>query len=230
MSHSGRPAAPYWNHNVHHHRLVLDAVPEGCGRALDVGCGDGMLARELAGRARTVTGVDRSSEMVALAREQSAGIGNVAFVEADFMAMDDDMAGRGGKPDGPRAVTSAGGYDFLSAVAVVHHLDFAAAVDRMTALLAPGGRLVLVGLANNRTPWDWLVSGAGVPAARFLALRYGGKHDPPGMPVRDPDMDWGEVRRAAREQLPGCRFRRHLLWRYSVVWDKPRRGADQRVG
>ncbi|WP_407548499.1 class I SAM-dependent methyltransferase [Streptomyces sp. Pv4-95] len=229
MAHSGRSADPYWNHNVHHHRLVLDAVPEGCGRALDVGRGDGLLVRKLAGRARTVTGVDRSAEMVALAREQSAGIGNVAFVEADFMAVDDGRAGRGDGSGEPRAATAMGGYDFLTAVAVVHHLDFAVAVDRMTGLLAPGGRLVLVGLANNRTPWDRLVNGAGVPAARLLALRNGGKHDPSGMPVQDPEMDWGEVRRAARDQLPGCRFRRHLLWRYSVVWDKPRHGGDGQV-
>ncbi|WP_329399765.1 hypothetical protein OHA45_34135 [Streptomyces lydicus] len=40
------------------------------------------------------------------------------------------------------------------------------------------------------------------------------------MPVEDSDMAWGEVRRAARDCLPGSRFRRHLLWRYSV-WDKP---------
>ncbi|MFF2920925.1 class I SAM-dependent methyltransferase [Streptomyces celluloflavus] len=51
---------PYWNHNVRYHRLVLDAVPDGCGRALDIGCGDGLLVRKLAGRAREVTGVDRS--------------------------------------------------------------------------------------------------------------------------------------------------------------------------
>ncbi|CAM5436502.1 hypothetical protein [Streptomyces canus] len=31
---------PYWNHNVHYHRLVLDAVPDDCREALDVGCGD----------------------------------------------------------------------------------------------------------------------------------------------------------------------------------------------
>lgn len=205
-----RDEAPhlYWNHNVHYHRLVLDAVPDGCGRALDVGCGDGLLVRKLAERIREVTGVDRSAEMVRLARRRSAQVPNAAFVEADFMA-----------PDGP----PSGGFDFLTAVAVVHHLDFAGAVHRMAELLAPGGRLVLVGLARNRTPLDWAISGAGVPAARFLARRHGGKTGPPEMPVLDPAMAWGEVRRAARECLPGSRFRRHLLWRYSLVWDKPRR-------
>ncbi|TJZ58814.1 class I SAM-dependent methyltransferase [Streptomyces piniterrae] len=206
MPYSDRMPKPYWNHNVHYHRLVLDAVPDGCARALDLGCGDGLLVRELAGRVGEVTGVDRSAEMIRLARERSVEIPNAAFVEADFMAVH---------------VMPQGGYDFVSAVAVIHHLDFAAALDRMAALLAPGGRLVLVGLAANRTPLDWVVSGAGLPAARLLARRHGGKTGPPGMPVQEVEMAWGEVRRAARERLPGSRYRRHLLWRYSVVWDRP---------
>ena len=40
------PADP-WNHNIHYHRLILDAVPPGARRALDVGCGEGTLARQL---------------------------------------------------------------------------------------------------------------------------------------------------------------------------------------
>jgi len=36
-----------WNHNIHLHRVVLDAVPSGAKRALDVGCGEGMLSRDL---------------------------------------------------------------------------------------------------------------------------------------------------------------------------------------
>lgn len=31
-----------WNHNTHHHRLVLDTVPAGARNALDVGAGDGL--------------------------------------------------------------------------------------------------------------------------------------------------------------------------------------------
>jgi SAM-dependent methyltransferase len=192
----------YWNHNVHYHPMILEAVPDGCREALDVGCGDGMLVRKLAGRAHRVTGVDRSAEMIRLARATSEGVGNADFIEADVLDLEE------------------GRYDFVTAVAVVHHLDFDGAVTTMIRLLAPGGRLVIVGLANNRTPLDWILSGAGVPASRLQARRRGGKSDP-AAPIRDPDMAWGEVRRAARRLLPGCRFRRHLLWRYSVMWDKP---------
>ncbi|MFD4909203.1 class I SAM-dependent methyltransferase [Kitasatospora purpeofusca] len=205
----------YWNHNVHYHPFVLDAVPSGCRTALDVGCGEGLLVRKLARQARSVTGVDSSGEMIRLARESSAGLAGVTFLEADFL----DSASSG--------LLAAGAYDFVSAVAVVHHVEFAQAVEAMVRLLAPGGRLVIIGLARNRTPQDWIISGAGVPVARFNARRHGGKTDPYGMPVQMPTMAWGEVRREARRLLPGHHFRRHLLWRYSLVWNKPVGGANK---
>ena len=68
---------PCWNHNVHYHPVVLAAVPGGCEAALDVGCGDGLLARKLAEKAGCVPGVDRSPEMIRQARAEASG--NVTF-------------------------------------------------------------------------------------------------------------------------------------------------------
>ena len=33
-------------------------------------------------------------------------------------------------------------------------------------------------------------------------------------------MTWAEVRATARRLLPGVRYRRHLMWRYSLLWRK----------
>jgi SAM-dependent methyltransferase len=201
-------AADYWNHNVHYHPLLLGAVPEPCRKALDIGCGEGLLVRRLARRAGRVTGVDVSGEMLRLARERSAGLDNVTFVEADLL-------------DGEQEPLGPGEYDFVSAVASIHHIPFAPALRAIERLLAPGGRTVIVGLARNASPLDWVLGAAGIPAARWLARRNGGEINPAGMPIRMPAMSWGEIRREAHRLLPGCRFRRHLLWRYSLTWEKP---------
>ena len=53
--------ADYWNHNVHYQPVILNAVPDGCGAALEVGCGDGLLASRLAERCAEVTAIDRDA-------------------------------------------------------------------------------------------------------------------------------------------------------------------------
>lgn len=200
-------AGDHWNHDAHHYPLVLDAVPEGCRTALDVGCGDGVLAGRLAGRVAQVTGVDRSPAMIRSARERHSGAAGPTFVESDFLAFQDEA--------------KAGGYDFISSVGAVHHMEFAAAIGSMVRLLAPGGRLVVIGSARDRSPVDLAVRLAAVPANLVLARRGGGFGTAPGMPVVKPDMSWGQVRHASEKLLPGSRFRKHLLRRYSLIWDKP---------
>jgi SAM-dependent methyltransferase len=196
---------PYWNHNVAYHHVVLEAVPAGCARALDVGCGDGLLARKLAaGPAGHVTGVDPSLVMIEQARKLSADVPDIDYVEADFLAHELPEAG----------------YDFICSVTAIHHMDFTAALRKMERLLRPGGRLVVISLAKNRTWTDWIISGLGVPANHLCRL-VRGEGAPEGMPVKDSVMSWGQVRTAAGEVLPGVLYRRHLLWRYSLVWTKP---------
>ncbi|WP_018657175.1 class I SAM-dependent methyltransferase [Actinomadura flavalba] len=195
-----------WNHNVHYHPLILRAVPPGCGAALDVGSGDGRLARALAARATSVTGVDRSPAMIAAARAASADVPNVRFAQADVLT--------------PGALPAAS-FGFVSAVAVLHHLDMDVALPALARLVAPGGILYVLGLARDRSPADRLRSAAAVPAAQALRLRHGGKTDPAAMPVRNPEITWSQVRTTARTHLPGATYTRHLLWRYSLVWHNP---------
>jgi SAM-dependent methyltransferase len=197
-----------WNHNVHYQPVILNAVPDGCGAALEVGCGDGMLARRLAERAAEVTAIDRDAEMIALARKHASAVAGtsgrrVRFVEADFLAYP----------------VEAASYDFACANTVLHHMDFAAALSAMARALRPGGRLAVVGLAVNGSPADYLIGAPGVPANLvYRALRGQGGS---GAPVKDPEMTWAEVHATARAVLPGVRYRRHLLWRYSLRWRKP---------
>jgi len=198
-------ARDYWNHNVHYQPVILGAVPPGCRAAIDVGCGDGMLACELAARCESVTGIDRDPRMIELARErgQAGAVGNLAFVQGDFLAY-------------PFA---AGSFDFACANTALHHMGTATALRQLARVLRPGGRLAVVGLASNGSPADWVVGGAGLPASWYYKITRGEGH--PGAPILAPDMTWAQARATARQVLPGVRYRRHLLWRYSLVWDKP---------
>jgi SAM-dependent methyltransferase len=62
-------------------RVHAFALPQGEEHAVDVGCGAGALALALAPHVQHVVGVDRVSELLALARERAPS--NVEFVEGD---------------------------------------------------------------------------------------------------------------------------------------------------
>ncbi|TPQ23754.1 class I SAM-dependent methyltransferase [Streptomyces sporangiiformans] len=197
---------PYWNTNVARHPGILRAVPAGCGDALDVGCGDGLLARKLVGRAKGVTGIDKSPEMIACARRLAVGCQDLSFIEGDFLTSE----------------LPAAGYDFICSVTTIHHMDFERALTRMRELLRPGGTLVVVGLAREASVPEWAATIAAAPVVRITkALRRA--HGPEGMPIADPQMSYGQVRAAARHLLPGVRYRRHVLRRYSLTWESPAR-------
>jgi len=198
--------ADYWNHNVHYQPVILRAVPPGCGAALEVGCGDGLLASRLAERCAEVTAIDRDAPMIALARAraQTAGPGRVSVVEADYLAC-------------PLADAS---FDFACANTSLHHMDFAAALAAMARVLRPGGRLAVVGLAANGSVADYLADGPAIPVG--LAYRAVRGKDSPGAPIKDPEMTWADVQATACRLLPGVRYRHHLMWRYSLLWSKPR--------
>ena len=200
-----RARVEYWNHNVHYQPVILRAVPADCAAALEVGCGDGMLARRLAERCTVVTAIDRDARMISVARSSTpaAGPGRVSFVEADFLAY---------------PVASAS-FDFACANTALHHMDFGAALAAMARALRPAGRLAVVWLAANGSIGDYLADAPGLPVDWIYRARYrkGGS----GAPVKDPEMTWAGVRATARRLLPGVRYRRHVLWRYSLLWRKP---------
>jgi ubiquinone/menaquinone biosynthesis C-methylase UbiE len=135
----------YWNHNVHYHPVILNAVPPGCRDAIDVGCGDGMLACALAARCAAVTGIDRDALMITLARDRAHTVANATFLEGDFMA----------HPFGDESV------DFACANTSVHHMGSADAIAKMARVVRPGGRLVVVGLAAT----DHRPTGPSAPSA-----------------------------------------------------------------
>jgi len=194
-----------WNHNLHHHGLLLAAVPEGCEHALDVGCGEGVLARRLAARVPHVTAIDRDAPTLALARAQDGSSG-VRYVLGDVMAYD---------------FGAAASFDYVVAVAVLHHLDPATGLARLASLVAPGGRLAVLGLTRPRWPHDlprWVAGGI---AHRALRARRGWWES--AAPIAPPTRTFPELRALARRTLPGpVALRRHVLWRYSLVWDRPR--------
>jgi SAM-dependent methyltransferase len=199
-------AAGGWNHTIHYHGLLLDALPRRCGVGLYVGCGDGLLTRALAARADRVVGADIDRASVARARHEVAGLAHVEIVEADAMVED-------------LSAFAPGGFDAVVSLAMLHHVDLESGLQRLAGLVAPTGVLAIVGLARSRSARDLFYDAMGALATR--ALRWRRRHWEHAAPIVEPTASYTDVYRTASRLLPGCRLRRHVLFRYSIVWCKP---------
>lgn len=191
-----------WNHNTHYHRLIPRAAPPPYGQVLDVGCGEGLLTRRLAPLATQVTGVDLSSTMIERARASVGPRTNLDYVCGDVLTI--ELGHR---------------FDLVTCFATLHHLDLHAGLDRLRSLTAPGGTLLVVGLARTTSALDVVASLVGVPANLWANRRRG--HWEPDAPLAEPTVGLDQIRAACRELLPGARLRRHLYWRYSLTWHAP---------
>lgn len=190
-----------WNYTIHYQRRVEDLIPESARTALDVGCGEGMFARELASRHLAVTAIDEDGPSLERARAQGAN--GIEYVEGDLLTYNLPL----------------GAYDVVSAMSVLHHMDISEGLERLKALVAPGGIVLVVGAARGTMktlPREMLASLA--DKAQRLWRGWWDHETPSAWP---PPHTFDDVAVAAREILPGCDVKDHLLYRYVITWTKP---------
>jgi 2-polyprenyl-3-methyl-5-hydroxy-6-metoxy-1,4-benzoquinol methylase len=191
-----------WNRNIHYHDLVLAAIPSNCLCALDVGCGEGLLGSELAERCGEVIAIDLDAATLARARSTHVRP-NLVFVEGNVMTH----------------VFAKDSFDFLVSIATLHHLQLDLALKRFRDLLRPGGVLAAIGLYRLSTLSDVVWASVAKPVSCWCRLTK--NYEEVAAPIRNPDETLEEVRATVRRILPGAVFRRELLFRYSLFWQKP---------
>lgn len=157
---------------------------------LDIGCGHGTVALDIAPRCRSVLAYDRVPSYIALAREEARrrGAGNVAFV----------CAGSAPEVNGGRARIPAGdgSFDVLtSRRGPLHWIEDARRVAR------PGAVLIQLNPDEVPAPWD-----AELPAEL--------RQTPPGSPPQDPAVF--AMRPAVDRRLASAGLHLRSCWTFDV--------------
>lgn len=202
-----------WNHNIHYHDFLLRELPSPCHRVLEIGCGKGRLSRALAKHAQAVVGIDLSNEMLKIARAESQQLNNVRFEQTDYL-----------QKDYPPAY-----FDAIVSVATLHHMDWAHALKRIKSDLKPGGKLLVIDLYEEKGWMDQLYNLASIPLHHVFKRLKNDNTSSSALENQlwhahgsgDEYMLFEEIKRIASQYLPGVKVRRRLLWRFSLVWEKP---------
>jgi SAM-dependent methyltransferase len=157
-------------------RIVAALDPKPGETILDVGCGNGALALALAPRVEpggSVTGLDISSPMLAVARDRAsdAGLANVTFEHADAQV----------------APLPAASFDaVVSRFGVMFFDDPTAAFTNFGGALKSGGRLTLTcwrDLIQN----EWIIVPVGAALQHVPMPTLGGPGAPGPFSLADPD-------------------------------------------
>ncbi|MBV1689455.1 bifunctional 2-polyprenyl-6-hydroxyphenol methylase/3-demethylubiquinol 3-O-methyltransferase UbiG [Novosphingobium sp. G106] len=224
--HFGRLAADWWNpkgssamlHKLNPVRLgfIREAIdahwrgdsrglkPLAGKRALDVGCGAGLLCEPLARLGGTVTGVDAAEENIEAAREHAKGSGlAIEYRWGDI--------GQLGLVD----------YDLVCSMEVIEHVaDKPGFIAALTAAMKPDGLMVLS--TPNRTPQSRLLLVEG--AERLGAIPRGTHHwgdfvtpEELGELLADVGMTMGEPKGIAWSPTKGLHLSDSLALNYIVT-------------
>jgi 2-polyprenyl-3-methyl-5-hydroxy-6-metoxy-1,4-benzoquinol methylase len=201
------PEQQRWNHNIHYFSVLLGAIGSEVESALDVGCGDGMLARRLGTVANHVLGIDVNAEQIELAKIETsaAGQSNIHYVLRDVLVHQFD-----------------GTFEVVCSVATLHHLGTEKGLVALAKLVKPGGLLLIEGLARSTTPLDFAYDAVGSVLTQVLKRTGGRRYYEHSAPIVWPPKDsFRDLSNKAAQLLPGVRYQRHPLWRYTLIWRKP---------
>lgn len=201
-----------WNHNSHYHKFLLKQLPSHCENILDIGCGTGAFSRLLAQHASRVVAIDLSANMIEVAIAHSIKYPNIDFQNADILTWEFPVKQ----------------FDVIVSIATVHHLPLEDLLPNLKAALKPGGKLIILDLLEYESIRDKLSDFLAVPLNWILqTLRNKHKPSPEAAAAMrehlrtDKYLTLSQARQIYTKFLKNVKLRKHLFWRYSIVWEKP---------
>lgn len=193
-----------WNHNTIYHKSILKHLPISRSSALDIGSGLGTFSNKLSNIFHNVNCLEPDSESIELSKKRFGSKGNINYINSSF--------------ESHNFVSEK--YDFISAIASIHHMDFKSTLLKMNDLLKPGGKLVILGLFRESTLVDLFISLAAILPNLIMNTLFKNDADNSKMIITRPQMTLKEIKKSSKDILGNFKFKRHLFWRYSIIYER----------
>lgn len=202
-----------WDHNNHYHQFLLKQLPIQRQIALDIGCGTGQFSRLLSQHFEKVLAIDLSPNMIEVAKQRSKQFSNIDFQVGDILEWQPVIEQ----------------FDAIVSIATLHHLPVENLLPNLKAALKPRGKLVILDLLEYRNWQDKLSDFIAVPL-NWLFQTFKNSHirqSPEAAAAlrehlrTDQYLSFSQARRIYTSSMRAANVRKHLFWRYSVVWEKP---------
>lgn len=119
-------------------------------------------------------------------------------------------------------------FDCIASIATLHHLPLREVLLKLKAALKPGGVLLVLDLFEPAGLSDFLLNFVALPVSVGLRFKnYGRLRRNPEVraawaahEAHDLYPNMRDIHTLCAELLPGAKIKKHLLWRYSIVWKK----------
>jgi 2-polyprenyl-3-methyl-5-hydroxy-6-metoxy-1,4-benzoquinol methylase len=182
------------------------------GIALDIGCGTGELTQKLASSYTKIIGIDVSPKMVEEARKRSH-FSNIEFINVDVETY---------------LKRTEQKYDLVISIATFHHLDYAAILKLIKEKMNINGRLMILDLYKINTPYELFLSLIATVCNPLMVFFKRGSF----FVTREEKEAWlrhssydrylaiKEINRITNSILGRAEIKRHLFWRYSLIYRK----------
>jgi 2-polyprenyl-3-methyl-5-hydroxy-6-metoxy-1,4-benzoquinol methylase len=199
-----------WDHNQQYQKYLLKNIPKNACRILDVGCGTGELTKKLAGYAAEIIGIDVSENMIneAEKRNHDEKIHYIKTSAEDYLRETEKQ------------------FDAIISSAALHHMNEEEILKSMKTRLARDGRIVILDLVKTETIMEWILAIIAALLNPFVMLIMRGrlrvskeeKEAWTGHFQYDSYLTIHEAEAVVKKSLGKGKVKRHLFWRYSIVY------------
>ena len=201
-----------WEHNNHHHSFLLSQLSLAGNTVLEIGCGTGEFSQLLAQRFERVIAIDLSPKIIEVAQQHSKQFSNIDFQVADILQW-----------EFPKEK-----FDAIASIATFHHLPLENLLPCLKSALKPEGKLVILDLIEYKYPQDIAIDIISIAFNWIFQILKNGNSKPTKEEIQawrehsltDEYLTLTKVTKTYQKFLKQAKIKKHLFWRYSIVWQK----------